>query len=310
MSIALGISIAMGVASLVTGIAGAYMTNKTNKENVESTNALNKQLTEETNAHNEALQREQWEREDTAIQRMVADSQAAGVSPLANLNGSPSSLSTNLVAPTMQTPQVMDLFRSLSQGLGDMSSNAFKGSESEKDRKQQTESLKTTLKSQEDNLKLQLKSASDEAERDRTQNLLVANQSLQELQYTHDNELRMKLNEQFQKSVSAVTGGRSVHFREYFDEGKYKEALTLWSRQYSDRISLMSDLSSKSSTSMNSNTGSLGVNVMGTGANGTQGASELSSESESYSDKDKFSLSAWLADNPMPVFNPYKRSRN
>lgn len=58
------------------------------------------------------LQAEQWNREDTALQRHVADARASGISPLAGMQGSSSSLGSASVggvagqAPALQAPSV------------------------------------------------------------------------------------------------------------------------------------------------------------------------------------------------------------
>ena len=97
----LGSSISAGAS-----IFNTKATNEANKETTQMTNDLNKQIADK----NLALQREQYEyqkslndiqmqREDTAIQRMVSDARNAGVSPLANLQGSSSTALTSAPAP-------------------------------------------------------------------------------------------------------------------------------------------------------------------------------------------------------------------
>lgn len=62
------------------------------------------QFEREKNAYEQQLQQQIFQREDTAIQRQVADSRAAGVSPLANLSGAGASQVVAQSASTV-TPQ-------------------------------------------------------------------------------------------------------------------------------------------------------------------------------------------------------------
>lgn len=73
----LGGLIATGVGGLL-GLGGASSTNAANKEIAE----MNIDFQRETNTKNEALMREQWGREDNAVQRRAQDLTQAGMSPL------------------------------------------------------------------------------------------------------------------------------------------------------------------------------------------------------------------------------------
>lgn len=94
--------------SLSKETRGTIMTNQANYRIAQETNAMNKSIADanldfqrEQQAYERDLQQQMFQREDTAIQRQVADSRAAGVSPLANLSGAASS---GVVANTT-TPQ-------------------------------------------------------------------------------------------------------------------------------------------------------------------------------------------------------------
>nr|QJB19720.1 MAG: DNA pilot protein [Microvirus sp.] len=68
----------VGGAGALLGLAGTSSTNAANKEIAK----MNIDMQKETNAKNEALMREQWGREDNAVQRRARDLAAAGMSPL------------------------------------------------------------------------------------------------------------------------------------------------------------------------------------------------------------------------------------
>ena len=85
-----------GALNAASNIISTGMTNKANKENVRATNEANMTNWREQRAYDERLTREQWSRDDTAMQRTVADYQNAGLSPLA-INGATNS--TPAVSP-------------------------------------------------------------------------------------------------------------------------------------------------------------------------------------------------------------------
>lgn len=85
-------------SSLSNETRGTVLTNQTNYKIAQETNAINKSIADanldnqrEQQQYERDLQQQMFAREDNAIQRQVADSRAAGVSPLANLSGAQSS---------------------------------------------------------------------------------------------------------------------------------------------------------------------------------------------------------------------------
>lgn len=95
---------ASGIFGPVLNWLGVQDTNDANAQNTFATNQANIQIANQTNALNEKLQREQWQRDDTAYQRQVADMSAAGLNPLSSFNTpSSGSLSTQMQSPTMNS---------------------------------------------------------------------------------------------------------------------------------------------------------------------------------------------------------------
>lgn len=88
------------------------MMNDWTKEMSEKQYEENMAFQREQYEYAKGLQAEQWNREDTALQRHVADARASGISPLAGMQGSSSSLGSASVggvagqAPALQAPSV------------------------------------------------------------------------------------------------------------------------------------------------------------------------------------------------------------
>lgn len=86
-AIVMGVS---AVASAVSGIASASAAAKASKKQSQIAQQ-NLQMQQQENEYQHQLQNTIMEREDNAIQRQVADSRAANISPLANMSGAQSS---------------------------------------------------------------------------------------------------------------------------------------------------------------------------------------------------------------------------
>lgn len=131
-AIGLGIQAGSALASIGTGIFNSISNAKVNQQN----NALaqknyelnasnlewNKRMADRDFEYNKQLQEKIFQREDSAVQRMVADNRAAGLSPIAGLAGASAGqaleantpqVSTNMTAPQMSANQLTADFSSL-----------------------------------------------------------------------------------------------------------------------------------------------------------------------------------------------------
>lgn len=97
----------MGFLSALLGFVGGLIGNIFNYDSTKQTNKQNKETHQQDLDFQKAQTEAQWERDDTVHQREVADLEAAGLSPLANMQGSPSSQALGASSPiAAQAPQI------------------------------------------------------------------------------------------------------------------------------------------------------------------------------------------------------------
>lgn len=100
------------LAAPILQAIGIGVSSKTQQE----TNAANAAINQTNLDYNTAMTREQWERDDNAHQREVADLQAAGLSPIASLNGAQTSGALGAPSPIAMAAPQLD-FNSLAQSM-------------------------------------------------------------------------------------------------------------------------------------------------------------------------------------------------
>lgn len=102
-------SLLLGLGSLAVGAASAaynaYQQNKANNTN-QSVAKQNLAMQREQFEYQKALQNTIFEREDTAVQRRMADNRAAGLSPLAGLTGAEAGSLVPVQAPQLDYNQI------------------------------------------------------------------------------------------------------------------------------------------------------------------------------------------------------------
>lgn len=297
------------VSGVVSGIASplvALYNGKQNRKAQKEANEANIELQRETNAQNEALQREEWQREDTALQRHVADAQAAGVSPIGNVNGSPTSLSTDMVAPTVDPVTSGDMGRALGDSLSDFASLLSGKSERQKDRDENRQLQNNQFDHAIETLKMQLDNTSDEKEKDRLNALEMSCNQLRQQALEEDYKVALELERQFQESVKTATGGMSVNYYLVDDYEQYKKELRAWNNQYymfitSEVPQYSSETSSGSSSTSTSATGK--AFSIGAGSSSSQSQSATSSVSTGDNNTPYYKLRSWLLDHPKPEYD-------
>ena len=301
------------VASGVNGLIGNIM----NFVSQDRTNKSNENINQRNLDYNAAQTQAQWERDDNAHQREVADLKAAGLSPLANLQGSTNSQA--LGAPSaiaMQAPQV-DVNSMVQSALGAAqlaeTSRHNKATEKYNEGKLENETKELQLRADELNI-----------ENKRVENQIKYNADLIALQNRELDEkiratkkgeqLRLSELEQRQleeestrlyKEIKSQSGGENINHVIIHDYNIYSARMKLWTTEFNNFIKTLQDTRSASGKN-SSNNASFGANVgngaFGVGANASGGGSEGSYQSSDISKKQEAMLANFYATHPIPVY--------
>lgn len=174
-AIGLGITAASAMASIGQGIYNSSQQNKANEANYElqrdtfelqrEQQQLNREKADRDFEYNKQLQEKIFQREDSAVQRMVEDNRKAGLSPIAGLAGAGTGqaleantpqLNQTFDTPQMSANQLTTDFSSLSQ-LGSQLTNYEmnkKGMEIQQEKlKLEKSSNEANLRQMEENIK-------------------------------------------------------------------------------------------------------------------------------------------------------------
>lgn len=299
-----------GIASLVGNIFNYNSTKKTNESN--------QQINQNNLDFQRAMTQAQWERDDNAHQRQVADLEAAGLSPLAATQGANTSQALGAPSPiAMQAPQV-DLNNLVQAALQDKALN-----ETARHNKVQEGQKYTELSQQAEQIKQKAQELSLEDKKIentfiyQSRYISYLTDALEETNRHNKSEESLKRlqykSEEYFKSIQAQTHGKA-NYKIYTDLGSYEAALTAWSTKFENFINtFISDTSgSVSNSNASSKSGSAGISaggsVLGTGGkggiNGEYGTSNSQAASSSFnvSQKQQAELERFYATNPMPVY--------
>lgn len=282
----IGAALIASGAGLIGSAIGASSQSSANRQNMEM---FNRQMD-----YTEQTQREAWRRDDTSLQRSVADAQAAGLSPLAALNagGSNASVVSAPHAPNIQ-PIYDGMFASEAGGnivdamiadkklqLEEESLNIAKTKNlndyelRSAEIKQQATLAADAIKATNVNLKMQIASTEDIAEKKLLQDAYQFTTNIERLNRITDFDQRMEEQkylideiDSMMKEARGKTGDISSNFKVYDDYNKYVNAFTSWTNRNKDRIDIaLASPSSASSARSTSAGGSAGVNL-GLGGN-------------------------------------------
>lgn len=293
----------------ITGLIGNIMNYQSKKD----TNKSNEDINQRNLDFQAAQTQAQWERDDNAHQRQVADLKAAGLSPLAATQGANTSQALGAPSPIPMEAPTVDVNSLINSSLQQKALDETKRHNLVQEGQKNTE-----LSLQADEIELKAEQLEIENEKVRAtvnynaKYIKYLNDQLSETQKHNRNEeslkkLQYKSVEYF-KSIQAQTRGK-FNYKVYSDLGSYEAALTTWTTQFNNFINTLQE-TSKSSGSMDSSSFNAGANggatVAGTGGKGGlqfgKGSSASESSSSNISQKQQAMLDKWYSTHPMPVY--------
>lgn len=311
------------LATVIGVGVNAYSQHKTNEANM--------QINQEQLDYAKSTTQEQWERDDTAHQREVADLEKAGLSPLANTSGAQvtsANMPTNPLA--YQAPQ-LDL-NSLVQVASTLTNAKLRSDELEEDKRHnmniekardtelanqakqlenEAENLRIENKKVEENIKIQAKLANIESQR--VAEIIRSNKKSEELTLSAQESLEIEReSKRYYQEVLKQSGGKDIPYKEYSHSFEaYQMALQIYNAKFQVFISKIgATQSAHAEGSSKSQNGSFGVgaNVPGTpfnvnpSASGGSSSSKNTYSSENLSKKQEAMLEAWHKENPIPIW--------
>ena len=327
-----------GALNAGANIISTGMTNKANKENVAATNATNMANWREQRAYDERLTREQWFRDDTAMQRTVADYQNAGLSPLAingamhttpaiSPEGPPNAIPFQAQQPNIEFNSMIDHFIKLEELKERKDDNIKKRNNEMADIFAKIDIANAQIAASIQNLEKQIKATADlQAERletderiasaDRSSREDIASEnrelenlkslrsysqamaSLQEVIRSNKEKEKVIASEYFLKEAKALTGFDNVRIKRYEDPEEYEAALNSWTIAFTALIDSLEDYPVNTSSSVSSS-GGANAGASGMGLGANISQSQSSSDDRTYLYKAQFAK--FFAQNPFPV---------
>lgn len=258
-----------GVGSILNAGANIYnviQQNKTQRKQLE--------LYQDQFDWNKHVQQQTWQREDTALQRMVEDAQSAGISPLSGLSGHASGSTVSAPSmPNLVTPQIDGA--SLQDGLQSTANLAYMY-----DKLKSDESLaKASQDIQRTQLAQQLQMHND-----------TLSQDMAKLLSSHNHEKEMLNLEKVVQNNATILTAHKGNVKVFYDKSKYQSAVEQWAEGYE---SIVNEFQSVSQSTNNSG----GVSVLGVGANLSDGDSASVNNSSNLQQ----AVEAYISTNPFPV---------
>lgn len=300
------------VASAGSGLIGSVL----NFVSAERTNAQNQRNYDKQFDYDASLTQQQWERDDNAHQREVADLEAAGLSPLASTSGALNSQGIDAPNPiAMQAPQVdTSALVQAAVGAGQNAETKRHNMQIERQRDSELENDAKRIENEAKSIELQNKKVEEEI-RYQTELNRIAQATLDEkIRATKkEEELRLSAQESLDleretkkiaQEIRNATGGKDIPIKYVFDIETYQTYMKLRNLRYQR---LIDELKATQSSIASNGSGNVGFNTAGTGL--TLGGSGSYYNSENISKRQQEIINKFNEENPIPVYidkNEYK----
>lgn len=303
----------------------SLLSNAVNMYNVQSTNEANKEINQSVLDYNSAMTQQAWERDDRAHQREVADLQAAGLSPIANMQGLQTSNPLGAPQPiAMQAPQ-MDtnaLINAFTQSSAISETQRHnKAIETQRDTELDIEAGKLDNEAQRLNIQnkdvesqIKYRVQLNQVECDKVAETIRAHKKDEELRLSAQQSLDLEReSKRYYEEIKKQAGGDNVPYKVINDFEIFYHYKKLYNLQLSNFIKEIGATQSASAESYGYNqSDSVGVGagakVAGTGGHGSLNWSESTGEttsqysSENWSEKQKAMWYKWQQEHPVPIF--------
>lgn len=310
------------IAALIAGgIASGMAAAGINAISTQLTNKKNEEINQRQLDYNSAMTQLQWERDDNAHQREVADLEKAGLSPIAATGGANTSAALGAPSPIpMQAPQIQStgiLNSLLEAGKLQETERANKAKEgiqySELFQKQEEINLKSRQ------LDLEDKKIQNEFEI-QTRALKLQSDSLLETIRTHKENESIKFSEEERKQheyeaeellryVRKHTGRDDIPYDFVTDEQEYIDKVKLRQEAYLKVLEEIENYKESSASGVNTSL-SGGGSVAGTGINAGSSTGKYNSKSSDKSIYAQEKLKKFEQDYPFPIPDFSKRYPN
>lgn len=287
-----------GLAAAVVALVGTAIAAGVNYKSQKETNKVNQEINQENLDFQASQTQAAWERDDTAHQREVADLQAAGLSPIASLNGAQTSAPLGAPSPIpMQAPQIDT--SALLQGVMNMANL-----EETKRHNLQTESARTSelqieaekVSQAAQSLQIENKKVEseikyyarlNELEAGKLDELVRSNKKGEDIKLSeHEAHMLEVQSKMYLEDINKQLGGFDVPYDEIYDFDVYvsrKKLLNVQFQHFLEKIGATQEANASSYGYNQSDSFGLngGASVAGTGGNAGMNWSETTGENQS-----------------------------
>ena len=250
-------SVMAGIMSGTGGLLGLALNANYAKKNIalqKQTNTDAMDMFTQQMDYTKQTQAEQWRRDDTMLQRSVADAKKAGLSPLTALGlSNTSSAVSQPTAPHLQAPQVDSMFANVNfDSLADALIQSERLNLEEKkyltddenrdlDRAAQLSIEADKIQATTNNIKAQIQSNENIEANKMAQKVIEFNDTIALALRTQDHKERMEYQSLIMNQINTfsahaykATGGRSSNFKVFDSQEACDAYNTWWSKRYND----------------------------------------------------------------------------